>query len=96
MSHWILVEAEHPENYEHVVCGPFDTEAEAVHHLQDSLQVQGWCDDDALDAWVVETDTDKDDVVRQWAKHGDNWGLYVPIRDDDQTFLNDEDDNPEE
>jgi hypothetical protein len=88
VSHWILIEAEHPENYEHVVCGPFETEVEAVEHMNDSLQVQGWCEDDAVDCWTVGTDAMKDAHTQRWEDASENWGLYRPIPDEDQTFLN--------
>jgi hypothetical protein len=81
MNNWIIIEAEHPECYEHVVCGPFSDAAVAVEHMQDSGQIQGFCEDDAIDCWTVTSDAEKDDVTRQWTEHGDNWGVYRPVLD---------------
>ena len=83
MSHWILIEAECPARFEHVVIGPFDTEERGAAHLQDSLQVQGMCDDDAIDAWAVDCDAAKDATTAAWTAAGENWGLYRPVRDDE-------------
>lgn len=82
-SHWVLIEAERPDQFEHVVIGPFATAVAAIHHLQDSLQVQGMCDDDAIDAWVVDSSAAKDVAAAAWTAAGENWGLYRPVRDDE-------------
>ena len=82
MSHWILLEAEYPQRFEHVVIGPFAAEATAGAHLQDSLQVQGMCQDDVIDAWTVDNDRDKDTATAAWDAAGEPWGLYRVVRDD--------------
>lgn len=82
MSHWILIEAEDPERFEHVVIGPFADQATAIAHLEDSLQVQGMCQDDAIDAWAVDHDRDKDSATKAWVRAGEPWGLYQPVGDD--------------
>lgn len=75
---WVFIEAEFPEDNEHVKCGPFDTEAEAVEHMEDSTQVQGFCEDDAVDCWVTDTPDTTTDV---WDKFKEDWGTYAPIKD---------------
>jgi hypothetical protein len=82
MSHWILLEAEYPQRFEHVVIGPFADEATAVEHLQDSLQVEAMCQDDAIDAWTVDHDRDTDTAIGAWDAAGEPWGLYRPVGDD--------------
>lgn len=80
MSHWIVIEAEHPETYEHVVVGPFETAEAAATHL-DSVQVDGFCEDDAIDCHTVTSDAARDKVTAVWTQAGDYWGVYKPIPD---------------
>ena len=87
MSHWILLEAEHPQRFEHVVIGPFADETTAVEHLQNSLQVQAMCQDDAIDAWTVDHDRDKDTAIGAWDAAGEPWGRYRPVGDDEGVDL---------
>lgn len=78
---WVMIEAEHPEVHEHVVIGPFGSEAAAGAHLEHSLEVQGMVADDAIDAWVGD-DRAVFTSVRAWADAKDNWGVYEPVPDE--------------
>lgn len=81
-SFWIVIEAEHPERYEHVVLGPFESREDATHHLLYSAQVDGYCEDDAIDCAVL-NDAGKDREVARWDQAGEPWGTYAPCTEDE-------------
>lgn len=80
MSCWILIEAMRPDRFGHAVIGPFDDPAQALRHLQDSGQVDGICEDDAVDAWTGD-DTDKAATTAAWDSAAEPWWLYAPVPD---------------
>lgn len=79
-KHWVLIEAQNPDRYPHVVIGPFDTNNEAYDHM-DSFQVDGFCEEDALDAWLA-TDGDMRKHTAIWTAAGEPWGTCTPVPDD--------------
>jgi hypothetical protein len=87
MSHWVLIEAGNPAQYEHVVIGPLADDHGAVAHLRHSAQVERMCQEDAVDAWSVATDTAKDATVARWQADGQPWGLYRAVRDTEAADL---------
>lgn len=78
---YVIIDRLHPDEYEHVVIGPWADEDSAVRHLQDSMQVQGICEDDAQDA-SVGTAEDAAEAIAYWIGEEEPWEQYDIVEDE--------------
>lgn len=78
---YVAVQRLHPEDWEHVIIGPFDTEAAADAYLMDSIQVQALVEDDCEDAWVTDAEGAAE-TVADWVVDEQRWEQHLPVVED--------------